>query len=463
MFLNLEKHPQDKIALIDDSKKTVTYGELINYINQVEMPIKETDLVFHLVSNTIDSAQNYLYFVEHQFKSLILSKSIAPDLLSKLVEVYHPNYIVADSDVDIAFSVIGTVSAGNQTAYKLFDEQHELYKNIELLMSTSGSTGSPKLVKYKRGNLQENAENVAVSFEWTSTEVSLCSLPLNYTMGLNVLNSQMVVGATAVLTNHNVISREHWNLIDEYSVSNYTGVPFSFEVMKKFRFLNQQFPSLKTICQGGGKLSSQLFSDLANYCKGHGKRFIASFGTTETSARMMMLPPQYATEKLLSIGLPIANGRAYLLDESGQEIKEERMNGELVYSGPNVTLGYAVQLEDLKNGDEFKGVYRTGDIAYRDADGFYYIVGRLKRFLKINANRISLDDIENIVKEKFDISVAASGQDDHLVIYIETDNIDEIRKYVSQTIHVSHLQIKVIKIDKIPRSDSGKIQYSQLT
>ena len=98
------------------------------------------------------------------------------------------------------------------------------------------------------------------------------------------------------------------------------------------------------------------------------------------------------------------------------------MVGELGYAGENVSLGYAEEAKDLAKGDENQGVLLTGDMAKVDEDGFYWLVGRKERFLKIFGNRINLDEAENILKTRFcDVDLACSGVDDKIHVYV-TDN-----------------------------------------
>ena len=110
---------------------------------------------------------------------------------------------------------------------------------------------------------------------------------------------------------------------------------------------------------------------------------IVMYGQTEASPRMSYLPSIMMKNKLGSIGVPIPGGKFYLIDESNQIINDPDVEGELVYEGDNVCLGYARNCNDLASGDSNKGMLKTGDIAKVDSDGFCYITGRKKRFLKL--------------------------------------------------------------------------------
>jgi acyl-CoA synthetase (AMP-forming)/AMP-acid ligase II len=206
-----------------------------------------------------------------------------------------------------------------------------------------------------------------------------------------------------------------------------------------------------------------LFEAFANYAEEKGKRFFATFGTTETSARLAFLPPECATTHIGSIGRAIPEGKLILVDDNGQEITEADVEGELRYEGPNVTMGYGTCIENLKKGDEFCGVYETGDIAKMDADGFFYIVGRKKRFLKLYGLRVSLDQSEKIISEHFGIDCACTGDDTKMRIYITKPELkDEVKLLISDKTGLKSTSFEVIQRESIPRFESGKINYRAL-
>ena len=222
-------------------------------------------------------------------------------------------------------------------------------------------------------------------------------------------------------------------------------------------------PYLTTMAEGGGKLSDTLFQTFANMMAEKGKRFFATFGTTETSARLAFLPPEQATTHIGSIGKAIPEGKLILVDENGNEITEAGVDGELRYEGPNVTMGYGTCVEDLMKSDEFCGVYETGDIAQKDEDGFYYIVGRKKRFLKLFGLRVSLDQSEKIIKDSLGIECACTGDDNQMLIYITQEGMkEEVKNLIAEKTGLMAKSFEVREIESIPRFESGKINYTEL-
>jgi len=152
-------------------------------------------------------------------------------------------------------------------------------------------------------------------------------------------------------------------------------------------------------------------------------------------------------------------------DDEGQPIENAGVPGQLVYSGPNVSMGYALHWKDLAKGDENLGVLRTGDLAMRDSEGFHYISGRLSRFVKLFGVRVSLDAVEALL-ERQGLSAAAFGNDDLLQVRIERCagiEPSEVLQALSQTLGVNPRAIRVNCIDSLPRLANGKVDYGSLS
>ena len=187
------------------------------------------------------------------------------------------------------------------------------------------------------------------------------------------------------------------------------------------------------------------------------------YGQTEATARMSYLPYNYAIIKNGSVGVPIPNGKFSLIDENNKKINEPDTVGELIYEGDNVSMGYANDINDLALGDINHGTLITGDLAKRDSDNHYYIVGRKKRFIKLFGNRVSIDHTESLIKIIIS-DCACIGEDDCMIIFInDKSRITEIKKYISEklNIHISAFNVKYIA--EIPKNSSGKTNYSELS
>ena len=461
MLFDIDKKPEGRIAATDDSGGQLSYGDIVSLRNSISKILPERELVFCLCENKVASLAGYLALYDCKDVCLLLNAAIDKELLDTLYDTYKPSYIWLPEELNRdANPVFGFK---DYVLVKTMNKAPVMNSELSLLMTTSGTTGSPKLVRHKYGNIEHNARNVATVFGWTEEERGIIDLPMQYTMGLNVINSHLQAGATVLLLSANLMSPLFWKYIKENRGTNFTGVPFSYEILNRLRFAKMDLPYLKTMAEGGGKLPDNLFESFARLASEKGIRFFATFGTTETSARLAYLPPQDAVSHTGSIGHAIPEGRLTLIDENGCEIEGADVEGELRYEGPNVTMGYGTCIEDLQKGDEFCGVYMTGDLAKRDKDGYYYIVGRKKRFLKLYGLRVSLDQCERIISEHFNTECACTGNDQEMKIFITDEKLkDDVRSYISDKTGLMAKSFVINVIESIPRFESGKINYRQL-
>ena len=222
-------------------------------------------------------------------------------------------------------------------------------------------------------------------------------------------------------------------------------------------------PHLTTLIQAGGKILPELQEKFARYAEEQGKEFFVMYGSCEATARMGYLPPKDSLRKKGAMGIAIPGGKFYLVDDNGKTIDKTFATGELVYEGKNVTLGYAECRADLMKKDERGGVLFTGDIAEFDAEGFFTIIGRKKRFLKIYGNRVNLDEVERLIKDGLQIEVATDGVDDKLYIFVTNANvIENVKNFIAAKTKLNPVAFFVKVIETIPRNDAGKILYKEL-
>ena len=460
MFLDLDKKKKSSIAAIDNTGKSISYGELSGFAEKFFSAIKIRTLIFILSENCIGSLAGYVASMSVKVVPLLLSSSIDREMLIRLITIYHPEYLWIPLRLSGEFNFPVVFEGFDYVLVKTDLKSFSLYENLSLLLMTSGSTGSPKLVRHSYLNIEENARNVSTFFELNTDDRAIANLPMHYTMGLSVITSHLFAGATILLVKATLTESSFWKFIKEQCATSFTGVPYSFEVLHKLRFFKMDLPHLRLLTQGGGKLSNELFREYAEYAQKTGKRFIATYGQTEGTARMAFLKADMAILKIGSIGKAIPNGQLSLIDENGAEIIEMEAIGEMVYRGKNVTLGYALNGEDLIKGNENKGVLNTGDIARRDADGYYYIVGRISRFLKLYGIRIGLDESEQMIKSAFGIDCICTGNDEKMIIQItDKKKKDEIHNFVVDKTGLFHAAFEVVIVDEIPKNEAGKSIY----
>lgn len=339
-----------------------------------------------------------------------------------------------------------------------------LHDDLALLMTTSGSTGSPKFVRLSYENIRANTESIIEYLGIDEHERAITNLPMHYVYGLSIINTHLYAGASIVVTDKTLFQKEFWQLFKEKEVTSFGGVPYTFEMLERLRFFRMKLPSLHTITQAGGKLDPELHQKFARYAVEQGKRFFVMYGASEATARMGYLPAEESLRKCGSMGLAIPGGSFELKDDEGKVVEATDRMGELVYHGANVMMGYAESGVDLAKGDEMQGTLSTGDLAKRDQEGFYTIVGRKKRFLKMFGKRTNLEEVEHLLRQHFGIAdVACGGVDDHLYVFLVDGSIEkEIMPYLSSKLGLHASGFKVKLLEEIPKNASGKTLYREL-
>jgi acyl-coenzyme A synthetase/AMP-(fatty) acid ligase len=184
------------------------------------------------------------------------------------------------------------------------------------------------------------------------------------------------------------------------------------------------------------------------------------YGQAEATARITGLPPECLPEAARSVGLTLPGGRLSVeLNGSRRRPMEE---GELIYEGPNVMMGYATHPADLEKGDLLGGKLATGDLGYQDDRGLFYITGRKARFVKLFGWRISLDDVEELLAPAG--PVAAVNERDRILIYTEQNSaaLAEPVRQLSARLRIHPSGFEVRTIASLPRLANGKIDYQSL-
>lgn len=451
-------------AIITDRGELLSYEELSEQATQLAKHIEDNVLLFCLCKNRLGSLIGYVACLEHHIPVVLLDGSKELAVLKNLSAIYQPEYIWAESD---KVNEIGGKTVYQYASYSLLKmsysasvEKPEINPELALCLTTSGSTGSPKFVRLSASNVLANAESIAEYLGIDENERPVTTLPSYYSYGVSVINSHLIKGATILLTEGTLAQKDFWTFMKEQRASSIAGVPYTYEILKKLRFFRMDLPYLKTMTQAGGKLNKELAKEYIEFAQSTGKRFFVMYGQTEATARMSYLPLEHALEKYSSIGIAIPGGKFRLEDAEGKLIEESDTDGELVYEGPNVSLGYAECREDLAKGDENHGVLHTGDIARRDSDGYYYITGRLKRFVKVWGNRCNLDATEQIVKSNVTTGCACVGVDDRITVFVTEQGLEErIINLLAEKTGLNRRAFEVRVIDAIPVSSSGKTDY----
>ena len=433
------------IALVEDSGAEVSYAELARRCEAFAGALGDSrQLILLQAANDADSVVAYLAAVAAGHV-VILTGDTEHGSEARIVRAFSPNVICKRGKV--------TRIAEAPPA--------SLHPDLALLLPTSGSTGSPKLVRLSRRNLEANAEAIVEYLAITAQDRAISSLPFHYSYGMSVLNSHLRAGASVILTDMSVTNPDFWDLFRSKRATSIAGVPHSYELFERIGLRDDPPESLRVMTQAGGRLAPELIRTYAAFGATKGVRFYAMYGQTEAAPRMAYLPPDVAARNPDCIGVAVPGGSLSLADENGEEITRAGVKGELVYRGPNVMMGYAHGREDLSREPEIEAL-RTGDLALRTKSGLYQIVGRASRFVKIAGLRIGLDDLEAMLAETGRKTFVAGSDEAVFICAVGDENPAVVREFVAQRCGLPMVKVNAFTLAEAPRLPSGKVDYGAI-
>lgn len=437
-----------RLAVIDEAGKAWRYAELVAAADAFAGALGERrQLLLLEARNDIRSLIALLGALENRHPVIIAPPGEASE---SIAAIYRPEVIVrADRE-----------GGPEQAIVRQQADAVELHPELALMLSTSGSTGSPKLVRLSLASLDANAASIATYLEIGADSRAITSLPLSYSYGLSVVTSHLAAGGSLVLTSASVIDPEFRHLCELHGVTGVAGVPYSYELMERAGFIEDLPRSVGTLTQAGGRMPPERVSAVAEQAEAQGARLFVMYGQTEATARMAYVPPALLRDNPDAVGVAIPGGRFSLLDDDGVPINRSGQAGELVYAGPNVMLGYATERADLAKGREIEALH-TGDVAMRGGDGLYRVVGRKSRFVKLFGLRIGLDDIERQFRER-GIEAVAAGDDSMLAVVVP-DGCDAgaQREWLAQQLKIQPSAIDVTA-GPVPRLGNGKVDFGAI-
>ncbi|MEU9993979.1 AMP-binding protein [Streptomyces sp. NPDC050848] len=443
----------DRTALVT-AEGEVSYGELARRVADTARRLGPgRRLVLLPGANTVGALVVHLAALSAGHPVLLVPGD-HPEAVAALTAAYDPDVVAHPG------SGSGSDSGEWRIEERRSGSAHSFHPDLALLLSTSGSTGSPKLVRLSYDNLQANAESIATYLGIRDTDRAATTLPMHYCYGLSVVHSHLLRGAGLVLTELSVADACFWDLFRTARGTALAGVPYTFDLLDRVGFAEMDLPHLRYVTQAGGRLAPERVTHYAELGQRRGWDLFVMYGQTEATARMAYLPPELATAHPGTIGVPVPGGSFSLeaVDEtsgSGADV------GELVYAGPNVMLGYAHTPDDLALGRTVDTL-RTGDLARRTDAGLYEIVGRRSRFVKILGLRIDPQQVETMLESRHGLTVLCAGDDEGLALAVVREpRWDErrIRRRVMEEFGLPARAIHVHLLPELPRLPTGKPDY----
>ena len=452
-FLNQINKYKNRTAVIDRNQ-VYTYSDLIKESKKITQDIKSRSLVFLLSSNNVETILYYIGLINKKAVVVILNQNINSNNLKNLLIKYKPNYLILDKNYPLKNNYkILKIEKNYKILVRKKIFEHKIFKDLGILLSTSGTTGNPKFVRLSYQNYFDNSESIIKSIKLNQSDSVVTTLPISYTYGLSIINTFLISGAKIILNKSSILEKKFWDVYREYKPSHFYGVPFIFEILFKLNFKNLFTKKLKTIALAGGKASEETLKNLIYYSTKNKIKFYNMYGQTEASPRMSLLDYRFNLKKINSIGKPVKGGKFILISNKGKQIRKPFTEGEIIYFGKNVCLGYAYSYRDLKNKNDNNFKLLTGDIGFFDKEKFFYISGRKKRFIKLFGNRISLDDIEKMINKK-GYDCACENMDNKIKINYNNKkfNKNSIKKELSNQLNVNQNFIEFAYVKKFKKN-----------
>ncbi len=320
-----------------------------------------------------------------------------------------------------------------------------------VLLNTSGSSGTPKVVRISYQNLISNTKAIVESLDLNKRDQSISTLPLFYTFGLSILNTHMFTGGTFFATDKSILQKPFEDEISFFKPTIFSGVPSTYRILKKIDYLYIRQPYIKKITQAGGSLDLATQSEILEICSLK-KDFYIMYGQTEATARIACFNLKNYPNKIGSVGIPLNN----LSIEINTQNSTNKI-GRICVKGPSITSGYISSCSELIEEPKTR-ILDTGDLGYLDEDGFLFITGRLSRFCKINGKRYNLDVIEKDYNSLNSNKIFAVSNDNILYIF----STELITKKSLKKLGIHPTLINLILIKSIPLKANGKTDYSNL-
>lgn len=496
-FISHFAPPSDAVALIDgDGGDTLTYHELHELVGDATDAlqavlagahagghVRANDPVFLLVRNDITSIVALFALRAAGHAVILVDAALDASLVRALHAAYKPAFFVSSDESLPNCAISLTISTAQRKItlhLSALTDQHTLsdvHPDMAYGLTTSGSTGSPKLVRLTEQAIVANARSIAAALDISADDRAITCLPLHYAYGLSLLTSHLAAGASLVVTDRGFMDGPFWTMVKTHGVTSLAGVPYMYEMLERLDPARAVPANVRVMTQAGGRLRDESVARLHTFMASRGGRFHVMYGQTEATARIAVMPHEWLPARLGSAGRAIPGGAIEIhdLDTAGDgdnandghtaRVLAAGEEGEVCYRGPNVMLGYATTRDDLTRGDELGGLLRTGDIGRLDAEGCLTITGRLKRIGKLFGVRVDLDAIERQLSAEAPAAVLEG--DNQLVVFTtmaasDASSIEALVQRLATQLRVQQRAIVVKSIDALPRTASGKMDYPAL-
>jgi len=328
---------------------------------------------------------------------------------------------------------------------------------------TGGTTGLPKGAILSHGNMTWNSINTVMSWGLDQNDVAILNSPLFHTGGLNVFTLPLIHAGGASILCAGFDAEQTFDLIASGEVTLFFGVPTMYIVMQQHpRWATADFSRLKLVISGGAPCPMPVFERF--WAKG--VDFKTGYGLTEAGPNMFWLPAADVRRKPGAVGFPLMHVDVRNVRADGT-LCAPGEPGELLIRGPHVTPGYWNNPEATAEAIR-DGWLHTGDLAVRDDEGYYTIVGRLKDMIISGGENVYPAEVESVLYQHPAVREAALigvpddkwGEVGRAVVVVEPGravSAEELIDFVRARLARYKVPKSVVFVDALPKTGAGKI------
>jgi long-chain acyl-CoA synthetase len=338
---------------------------------------------------------------------------------------------------------------------------------ISVVLFTSGSSGLPKAIPLSNRQLANNALSTARRLGIDSSDRILITTPLYTTSSLVHLLTMLSVGASIVVERGFLFGSAIVAILEKYACSGFGGVPANFIRLAP---ATEQAPPparLRFLMNSGEHLPVPILKLLRSNWPA--VQIYCAYGLTEVAGRLCILDPDKVDRKPGSVGQPLAGMTIRVLDENGRQLPPGA-TGEVSVSGLNLMSGYLN--DENANAVMTAAGFATGDFGWLDSDGDLFLAGRADDIIKVGGEKVSTLAIESAVCALSEVSecAAVAVEDPRMgtvpwLYYVspaQDDIANLVKAHLRDTLPSNHMPLRLVRIDALPRTTSGKVARKQL-
>ncbi len=454
-----------KSIILENYKKKFTYIKLKQNIIKLNSLSKKKLLVLLISDNSFDNIEIYISLIQSKHILILVESKIGKNEVIKISKNYKPDIVFYPKNFSKISLFKKKISYKFSDSYKytmLYNSfKSEKNKNLKLLLPTSGSMGSRKFVKLTKKNIKSNTKSIVEYLKLNKSHKCIVNMPIAYSYMMSIINTHFLINAKIYHSNQTMLESGFWKFFNKKKISSFNGVPLTYQFLLKLKLTKIFKNKIKYMTIAGGKLEKSYLKEILKFTKKNNIKLYNMYGQTEASPRISYLNPNFSLKKIGSIGKSIKNSKMWLTDKNKQVIKKPFREGEVNFQGPGVFQGYCSNYKELHYKKQQK-ILKTGDLAYYDKSGFFYITGRNNRISKVQGIRINLDELQILMKKNLFNVVCKEIDNKIKVFFCKNYNYKKLLSALTNLTKLNLNSFNLKKIKNFPLSGSNKIEYNKL-